>query len=281
MLQVVPVDTLDLEELAPYRTLRRPEEHLRAGIFVAEGGPVVERLLDSGLKVHSVLLTPEWLEKLGPLLEARAGDAPLYLAPKPLLEGIVGVRLHQGVMAISSVPAPRSLSEIVRDAPRPRLVVALDGVTNPENLGSIARTCAAFGVTALLLGETASSPWLRRAVRTSMGAILKVPVSHVENLAAALGELRAAHGFLVLATSPHAEVALGDVPLGGDCCLVLGHEGHGVRASTETACDGTVAIPMSAGVDSLNVGAAAAVVVYEAARQRHRFGALRTGSGAV
>jgi tRNA G18 (ribose-2'-O)-methylase SpoU len=268
VLNAVAVTSLDLPALAPFRTLRRPEEHLKAGIFVAEGGPVVERLLLSGLPALSFLLTPQWLEKLRPRLEAHAGEAALYIAEKDLLEGIVGVRLHQGVMAIGRIPAPRLVSEVIEAARRPRLVVALDGITNPENLGSIARSCAAFEVSALLVGETGASPWLRRAVRTSMGAILKLPVCHVTDLAAAVASLRTDHGLRVLATSPVGAASLYDTDLRGDCCLVLGHEGYGVRPTVLEACDGSVGIAMPEGVDSLNVGAAAAVVVYEASRQR-------------
>lgn len=262
------VETLDLPELAPYRTLRRPFEHLRAGIFVAEGGPVVERLLHSPLRVLSLLMTPQWFERLGPLVEARARDAVVYLAPQSLLESIIGVHLHQGVMAVALVPPPRSLDELVTASRPPRLVLALDGVSSPENLGCIVRTCAAFEVTALVVGETAASPWLRRAVRTSMGAVVRVPICHVSDLGAALLRLRSVHGFAVLATSPVGATSLAETDLGGDCCLLLGHEGFGVRSQLLAACDRVVGIPMPEGVDSLNVAAAAAVMVYEATRQR-------------
>lgn len=274
----ISVESLEAPDLAPYRTLRRPAEHERAGIFVAEGGHVVRRLLASPLEVVSVLATPEHVATLGPELACRGPELTVHVAPRQVLERIVGFALHQGIMAVGRVPPRPDLVPLLAAAPRPRLVVALDGVTNPENVGVIVRTAAGFGAAAVLAGETAASPWLRRAVRNSMGAVLGLPARRVDDLGATLAALRRETGLRLVAA------ALGGRPvweadLAGDCCVVLGHEGWGIRPAIQAACDEVVAIPMPEGVDSLNVASAAAVVLYEVRRQQRGGPARRLLSG--
>ena len=272
-MRIVTVSELDDKGLRAYQTLRRPLEHQQDGIFVAEGEKVVRRLLDSNLVVRSLLLTPEWLEVYRSVLETKHPDVVVYVAPKPLLESIVGFHLHQGTMAVATIPRPSTLLEALAQAHRPRLFVAVDGLTNAENLGVIVRNCAAFGVDALIVGETSSSPYLRRAVRNSMGTIFNLPVVHVNSLFETLRDLRNIHGLRVLAAHPHAEHGtLSSVTWEADCCIVFGSEGEGIAPRVLEGCDELFAIPMKNGVDSLNVASASAVVLYEASRQREDLG---------
>ena len=264
-----PVETLQDPFLQPYRTLRRPLEHQREGIFVAEGEKVVRRLLESTLDVISLLLTPEWLEVYRPALENRAGNEQIFVAPKPIVESIVGFRLHQGIMAVAHIPKPPSLAETLEQSHHPQLFVAVEGLTNAENLGVLVRNCAAFEVEALLVGETSSSPYLRRAVRNSMGTIFRLPVVQLSDLVGAINEMRSVHGIHVIAAHPHTDQkVLHRASFGGDCCIVFGSEGEGVSTDVLAACDESVAIPMKDGVDSLNVASASAVFLYETQRQR-------------
>ena len=285
MFHVQKITSLDLPELAPYRTMRRPLEHERQGIFVAEGEKVVRRLLESRFTVVSVVLPDKWLDNFRPLLEARSEPITVYLADKKLLETLIGFSMFQGVLAVGKIPPPASLEKILADTPSPRLFVAVDALTNAENLGALVRNCVAFGVHALLVGETSSSPFLRRAVRNSMGTILQLPVielaklgqrhqfttkPHItkSTLVECLKDLRT-RGIRCIAAHPHANgKTLSQTDFSGDCCLVFGSEGDGISASVLEACDEVVAIPMPPMVDSLNVGAAAAVFLYEVARQR-------------
>jgi tRNA G18 (ribose-2'-O)-methylase SpoU len=273
---IVPALSLDEIDLQPYRTLRRPLEHQRNGIFVAEGEKVVRRLLGSSLEVLTVLLTPEWLEEYRPLLEQRPDTLRVYVAPKPVVEDIVGYNLHQGIMAVARIPQPLTLQETLAGIRPPALLVAVDGLTNAENLGVLVRNCAAFNADAVLVGETSSSPYLRRAVRNSMGTVFDLPVVHLVSLADSLHELRSNHSVRVIAAHPHTEQAeLSQASMKGNCCIVFGSEGEGISASVLAACDELVAIPMREGVDSLNVASASAVFLYEAQRQR---GELRFGA---
>lgn len=269
MFHTRPLGAIDGPELAPYRTMRRQTDHRREGIFIAEGPKVVERLLESHYGVVSLLLSENWLEPLRPLLERRPEpDIPVYLAPKTVLNEITGFHLFQGALAIGRVPPPRSLDEILAAAPGPHLLVATEQLTSAENMGMLVRNCAGFGGHGLIVGETCVSPYLRRAVRNSMGTLFKVPVVESANLVATLRSL-GERGVNVIAAHPHADqVTLPQCNLRKSCCIVLGSEGYGLSPGVLAVCHRAVAIPMSPGVDSLNVGNAGAVFLYEAVRQR-------------
>ena len=280
------VTSLDLPELEPYRTLRRPLEHIKQGIFVAEGGRVVTRLLDSDFTIISMLLTPEWFERItslnhqlvdssiredgsSPSAETTDRQTPaIYIADHSLVETIVGTNLHQGIMAVALVPRERSLQEIIESIPQPHLLVALDGLVSAENVGVVVRNCAAFGVNAIIAGETSSSPYLRRAVRNSMGAIFHLPVFHSTDLAGSLRMIRDRYSTKIVATDPHDRSDIRHVDLSGNICIVLGNEGEGISENVLNACNQRIAIPMMSDVDSLNVASASAVFLYEAGRQR-------------
>lgn len=264
------IDSLDLPALQPYRTMRRQHEHREQGIFVAEGEKVVRRLIESKFSVVSVLLPEKWLRELEPLLQARPEDIEVFVAPKALLETLTGFSMYQGLLAVGKVPALPTLAEIAARSPQPRLLAAADGLSSAENLGALVRNCVAFGAQALIVGETCSSPFLRRAVRSSMGAIFQLPIVETASLVRALGDLRE-QGIRCIAAHPHVSGrTLSQATFAGDCCIVFGSEGYGISPAVLAGCDEAAAIPMPATVDSLNVGSAAAVFLYEANRQRSR-----------
>jgi tRNA G18 (ribose-2'-O)-methylase SpoU len=265
----ISVSTLDLPELRPYRTLRRPSEHFEQGIFVAEGEKVVRRLLDSDLRIVSVLTTQEWMEKLAlERLTRYEGTLPIFVADKQILQQIVGYNAHQGLMAIGRVPPQRSIDELISAIPSPHLIVALDGLRQAENVGVITRNCAAFGVDAIIAGETSCSPYLRRAVRNSMGTVFKLPIIHVGDLMESLQGLGTRYGTRILATDAHSHFPLSSANLTGNICIVLGNEDVGVSPDILYVSSERIAIPMEKETDSLNVGSASAVCLYEANRQR-------------
>jgi len=285
MFSVQKITSLDLPELAPYRTMRRPLEHEARGIFVAEGEKVARRLLESHFEVISVLLPEKHLESFRPLLAARPENLNVYLADKKLLEELIGFSMYQGVLAVGKIPPSASLEDILSKNPRPLLLAAVDGLTSAENVGALVRNCMAFGTQALIVGETSSSPFLRRAVRNSMGTILQLPVVELAKLGQrhqftnkphdtdltlveCLKRLRAS-GVRCFAAHPHTNRKfLSQADFSGDTCIVFGSEGSGISPEVLAVCDEAVAIPMPPAVDSLNVGAAAAVFLYEVARQR-------------
>jgi len=268
MYEVERITDFERPELRPYRTMRWDATHRAMNLFVAEGEKVVRRLLESDLEIVSMLLPPKWLEILAPQLEARRERIRVFVGEKALLETLTGFTMYQGVLAVARIPPPRPLEELLAGSARPRLWVAIEGLSNAENVGVLVRNSAAFGVQALVVGETSSSPWLRRAVRTSMGTIFRMPVVEAVRLTHTLRELQA-HGIRCVAAHPRPEATpLWRADLRGDCCVVFGSEGSGLTDATVAVCDEMVAIPMPPEVDSLNVGSASAVFLYEARRQR-------------
>jgi len=268
---IARVTSLELPALRPYRTLRRPAEHMKEGLFIAEGAKVVERLLRSGLEIVSALMTERWHDELLSLHPRLPDRIPaIYIAEKELVESIVGFPLHQGIMAVGRVPAEKPLEEIIPTRAGRLLLVALDGLVNAENVGMAVRNCAAFGVDAILSGETSSSPYLRRAVRNSMGTVFTLPIVHPAGMAETLRMLARTHGVRVVAAHPHERSSLYEADLTGNVCLVLGNEGEGISPGILAACTERVSIPMLNATDSLNVASASAVFLYEARRQRQQ-----------
>lgn len=264
------ITSLDHPGLEPFRTLRRPLEHQREGIFVAEGEKVVRRLLESSLVIESILIVPRWLQLIETLLSLRGGDnvPEIFVADQTVVEAIVGFNLHQGIMAVARIPEQRRLEDVLAAVGSPHLLLALDGLTNAENVGVIVRNAAAFGVDAIIVGETSSSPYLRRAVRNSMGAVFLVPIVHVESLARSLGLLSDRYGTRILGAEPEGTQTIFATDFRGNVCIVLGNEGNGISPEVLPLCQERVSIPMMNRTDSLNVATASAVFLYEARRQR-------------
>jgi tRNA G18 (ribose-2'-O)-methylase SpoU len=268
MFTVEQIDSFNRPELQPYQTMRRQMAHREQGIFVAEGEKVVRRLLESKFGVVSALMPERWFAELQPLLKGRPETVRVFIAEKPLLETLTGYSMYQGLLAVGQIPEPIPLEQILADSRRPHLLVAVDALANAENLGALVRNCTAFETQALIVGETSSSPFLRRAVRSSMGTVFTLPIVEIPNLVRCLNTLRE-RGIRCIAAHPHVDKrTLSDAELARDCCIIFGSEGHGISPDVLALCDDAVAIPMPPTVDSLNVGSAAAVFLYEARRQR-------------
>jgi tRNA G18 (ribose-2'-O)-methylase SpoU len=263
---VIPVSSLDQPGLLPYRTLRRPEGHIAQGIFVAEGEKLVRRLLETGIPVVSLLLSPEWLDRLAQTPACLRRNLTVYIAETRLLREIVGYNIHQGIMAIGQVPA-----EILpENLPSPHLLMALDGLRSSENVGIIARNCAAFGADAIISGGTSCSPFLRRAVRNSMGAVFHIPGLHARALPATLTFLHQKFGTSIVASDPHGEATLDRIDFSGNVCIIMGNEDDGISREVMDIASVRVSIPMARNTDSLNVAAASAVFLFAANRFREK-----------
>ncbi|HXE43087.1 MAG TPA: RNA methyltransferase, partial [Candidatus Baltobacteraceae bacterium] len=240
--EVQKIYSFGAPELQPYATLRRPLEHRQQGIFVAESERVVRRLLASRFTVVSMVMPERHLESFRASLEARPEPIAVYLAEKKLLETLTGYSVFQGVFAVAKIPKLATLEEIYQKSPSPRLFVAVDEMSNAENLGALVRNCAAFGVHGLIVGETSSSPYLRRAVRNSMGTIFELPIFEIETvrngdpnlrrddpirqltLVKVLHDLRK-RGVHCVAAHPHTDKkVLSQADFTKDCCIVLGNE---------------------------------------------------------
>ena len=261
------IDDVADPRLAPYRDLPRSNLTRSSGLFVAEGEKVVERLIASRFEVASVLAEPEWAERLEPRL---AAAVPIYVASKALLQQIVGFHFHRGVMACGRRERRVDLDERLGLVSRSETatIVVLPDVQDPTNLGSIIRTAAAFGCAAAILGKKCADPFSRRVLRVSMGAALFLPIIESRDLTADLQQLNGA-GFELAATilDPAAE-PLADFQRVERTAILFGSEGHGLSEEWMSLCQRCVTIPMQAGIDSLNVSIAAAVVLWQLCKVR-------------
>ncbi|MDP6959685.1 MAG: RNA methyltransferase, partial [Planctomycetota bacterium] len=184
-------------------------------------------------------------------------EAEVLIKSKEEMSDYVGFKVHRGYFAMGLIPEPIPF--------RDGLVIALDGISHAENVGSILRNCAGFGVGGVIIGETTANPWLRRSVRVAMGAPLRTPLKFTDNLAETISQM----SIPTYAAHIHGEkMNLDEIDLSQDTCIVLGSEADGVSPSVLNACDRTVYIPMSADWDCINVAASSAVFLYAATRQR-------------
>jgi tRNA G18 (ribose-2'-O)-methylase SpoU len=264
---IEPISSGDDPRLEPYRRVGDPGWLRRQGLFVAEGRFLVGRLAaERPHDIASVLVTPSALTALAPALPA----VSVFVAAPAILERITGFNFHRGCLAIAARPAPAALTAF--DAAR-RLVV-LERVGNPDNVGGIFRSAAALGADGVVLDPGSGDPFYRKAVRTSMGAVLRLPHAVADRWPSALEDLRSA-GFLVAALSPSAPAAVTvDAFVRGldrreRIAVMAGSEGEGLTPSALALADVAVRIPIDERSDSLNVVVAVAIVL-ERLRNRDR-----------
>ena len=261
--------------IADYVGLRDPELRISVeaagqtlgaphGRFIVEGALAVERLVGSPYPVRSVLVTKRRYEAVKPMLERLASTVPRYVASEDILNAVAGFNLHRGVVASASRLALPDGDEVLRDATRALLI---EGVVDHENLGSLFRNAAAFGVDGVVLDRTCADPLYRRCVRVSMGHVLRLPIARSEDLGQTIRSMQRT-GWSVLALTPSLEAtALHDLPaaLGspdGRVAILVGAEGPGLSPAALDAAHCHTRIAMARGVDSLNVATAAAVVLH-------------------
>ena len=271
MSRVVDVDDPSHALLADFVALGDPATRRRVerdgDYFVVEGILAIERLLalSDRWSIRSFALLPKVAERLGPAIAAAAPDVPLAVVDEAVLREVVGFDLHRGALASVQRRAPATLAELV---PTARLLVAVEGVNDHENLGALYRNAAAFGADAVLLDDTSADPFYRRSVRVSLGHVLGVPTGALGSLPAGIDALRDL-GATTLALTPAAEVELRDLDpsaLGkGPIVVLVGAEGPGLIPTTLAAADHRVSIRMAPGVDSLNVATAAALALHHLA----------------
>ena len=249
--------------LADYRLLRGAaalRTHDADEFFVAEGWAPIARTVDSRHRLRSLLLEPSRVGRLArelPALAAPSSQVPVYLLHREALAESVGFDLHRGVLASADRRPAVTLDDLVR-GPATRLAV-LEGLTDAENVGVIARSVRALGVGGLVLDPTCIDPYHRRTVRVSMGEVLHLPCARSHDWPDGLDHLAAA-GFESWALTPDAVAEdLWTVPVPPRLAVVLGSEGPGLSPGALDRATRRVRIPIAADVDSLNVGHAAAI----------------------
>jgi len=254
--------------IAGFRDARDGELRRREGLFLAEGRLLVRRLLEtSRFPVQSLLVTPPALDDLRDLL-ADDAPTPVHVASPETIRAIVGFKFHRGCLALGVRGEPVT-PETLMEPEGPRTLLALEGVTDPDNVGAVFRNAAAFGVAGVLLSSHCADPLYRKAIRVSMGATLSLPFAQGPDWPATLGALRHA-GYRLVALCPGVEAedivqVAAHAPRRPRLALLLGTEGAGLSGATRAAADVEVRIPMAAGVDSLNVAAACGIALHRLA----------------
>lgn len=255
------------QKTSPFANLKLPREE---GTFIAESEKVVVQLLESEIEITSLYLTGEHFDEQHARIHAhrQESEAEILIAPKSDMESIVGYSLHQGILASATIPKERTLEELIGTSGKPQLYVILDEIADAENMGALYRTALALGVTAIIIDNRSTSPWLRRALRVGIGACFHVPTVTVPSLLDAITLLISHNITTYAATLGENSQPIWECDLRSDVAIIFGSEGHGIRKEVIDASNGEVIIPMADKVDSLNVGVAQGMMLYEVVRQR-------------
>lgn len=231
------------------------------GIYIAESSKVIRRALAAGHTPHSFLMSEKWADDLLDILQTHL-HIPAYVGTEEELEAVTGFHLHRGALAAMQRPAPLPLKELLANAKR---VAILEDIVDHTNVGAIFRSAAALDIDAVLVTPRCADPLYRRSIRVSMGTVFQVPWVRLDAWPDALHELHQM-GYITAALALEDDsLTLSELSARKDekLALILGTEGHGLSRQTLAATQHTVMIPMSHGVDSLNVAAASAVAFWE------------------
>jgi tRNA G18 (ribose-2'-O)-methylase SpoU len=260
--EVEHVEHADDPRLDDYRALNDQAFRRRYEgdeLFVAEGYVAIDRLIESGHEIRSVLLAPSRVERFAEHAASLAArGVPVFVADRDVIAGVVGFDLHRGVLACAARRPLTPLDDVLDGA---RRLAVLEGLNDNENLGAIARAARAFGIDGLLLDPTCTDPYSRRTVRVSMGEVLSLRIARAAADAwpRTLDDVRRA-GFEVWAMTPDRSADdVWSLSIPDRVAVLLGAEGPGLSRGALIGADRRVRIPISATVDSLNVGQAAAV----------------------
>ena len=259
------IERADDPRVAGYRGLRDGELARARGLFVAEGRIVVRRILEDGrYRVQSVLVNDAARRDLESTFANMAADVTIFVSHAKELAEIAGFDMHRGCVALVERPAEMPVDDLIASV---RLLVVLEAVANADNVGGVFRNAAAFGAGGVLLSPGCCDPLYRKAIRTSMGAVLGVPFARAAGAdwPEVLTRVRAA-GFTIAALTPREPSETLEIfaarPRPDRVALIVGTEGAGLTAAVEAAADNRVRIPIAGGVDSLNLAVATGIALH-------------------
>ena len=262
---LIPIDSLEDPRIAVYRDLHAGADWRRRRRFIVEGQHLVNRLLASRFEVESVLVEAGRAAQQYQVLRP---EMDCYVASRELINKLVGFRFHRGVLACGKRAQTVSLQDLGLSRSGPLRLVVCVQICDPENVGSVIRTAAAFGVQAIVFTEGCADPFSRRVTRVAMGANLLLPLVEMTDCRQVLQQL--AEQYRVqryAAVIDDCGLGLAEVRPGDRWAVVFGNEGDGLPANICESCDQQVTIAMAAGVDSLNVGVSAGIFLYQMSRQ--------------
>lgn len=271
MPNIIEINDFSAPELDVYARLTENQllnrHEPEKGLFIAESPKVIERALDAGCIPVSLLLEKKHIEGEAKDIVARCGSIPIYTAEFDILTQLTGSQLTRGALCAMRRPLLPSVEDVCNGA---RRIAVLENVMNPTNVGAIFRSAAALNIDAVLLTSACSNPLYRRAIRVSMGTVFQIPWTYLDNesVKGSTSNTNKLHelGFKTAAmalSEDSVSIDNSDLMAEEKLAIILGTEGEGLAKSTIDDCDYTVCIPMSHGVDSLNVAAASAVAFWQ------------------
>ena len=265
-MRTIPIEDGQDERIAAFRDIRERDLVGRQGRFIAEGKVVLDVLTATQhFEVEAVLVLENRLAGIRNILERLAPSVPVYVASAEVMDDIAGFHMHRGILAIGRRGHLPEADDLIATLPANALIVVLVGIANHDNVGSIFRNAAAFGANAVLLDSTSCDPLYRKAIRVSVGAVLKVPFARFDDHAP-LADVLDRKGFTQLALSPQGKTDIRTIECEGPLALYLGTEGEGLPQALLARLK-TARIAMAPGFDSLNVAAASAIALHAFARQ--------------
>lgn len=267
IMAIISIKSLEEPGVKVFSSLTEAQLRNRAnpdnGVFIAESPKVIRTALSAELVPTALLCERRHITGDASDIISRCGDIPVYTGDRDLLARLTGYTLTRGVLCAMRRPRTKTVEEVCQGAKR---IVVIDNVVDTTNIGAIFRSAAALGIDAVLLTSNSCDPLNRRAVRVSMGSVFLVPWTWMHDPLESL----AAHGFRTVAMAlTAASVPIDDPVLAGEprLAIILGTEGDGLPRETVAAADYVARIPMSHGVDSLNVAAASAVAFWQLRRK--------------
>ncbi len=262
------IEIVDMDDprVEIFRSLKDGFDRLE-GLFIVDSEKVVQKVLKTDIELIKVLGPPEFYHRNEALLDQR--EIPVesrYLASRALLQQIVGYRLHKGAMALARKPANSSVEQLLEHSGDRDIVVVLNGVTEAENVGAICRNMAGFGVKRLMIDHQSCHPYLRRAVRVSMGNIFDLQLHDSADLLSSIKHLQASGYKVIAAETSEGAIELQDLEIPKKVALVLGSEGAGISKEILQQVDQTTIIPIAQKVVSFNVASTSAICLYHLSR---------------
>jgi tRNA G18 (ribose-2'-O)-methylase SpoU len=269
-LAVIPLRIDDPADprIAGFVSIKERDLTGRQGRFIAEGTVVLRMLAAAhragrGIEAEAILLLENRVDGVSGILAEFPPDIPVYVASAPVFDAIAGFNMHRGVLALGKRQSAPGRDALVSSLPGKSLVLAACGISNHDNMGSMFRNAAAFGVDAILMDETSCDPMYRKAIRVSVGSVLSVPFVREGSVTALVGRLQA-EGFTTWGLSPRGRTDLHDIPPSPRTALLVGTEGEGLPATIMASIQ-TASIRQRPGLDSLNVATATGIALHQVA----------------
>jgi tRNA G18 (ribose-2'-O)-methylase SpoU len=253
-MNLINIEDIDSNELQIYKTLR-DKQISSDNSFVADSPKVVNILLQTDIKIRSILATQEYYDEYKELIEKKEIDK-LYLASKEMMQNIVGHNIHHNVMAHGTRADEHRVYELDDQ------IIMLDNITSTENIGSIARSAAGIGIYSYLLSNQSPHPYTRRALRVSMGHISKLKYSIYDDILSTIAKLKELGYRVYGAEITPTSIPLSKVQVANQWVIIMGHEGNGLSQEVIDACDEIVTIEMADDVKSFNVAVASSIIMY-------------------